>query len=109
MEHLVLSEPYLLSHFDNDGEMMTIKETITALVPEESISMRYESDFMNMDYTLKMTSVDGKTKINSSTITEGNGLFSKSIMVLIGGSIKAQEETNLANLKKTIERNVENY
>ena len=96
-------------HFDNDGQMMTIRETITDLVPEQSISMTYTSDFMNMDYTLKMTADNGKTRINSSTTTEGNGLISKSMMVLIAGSIKAQEETNLANLKKTIESNVKEY
>ena len=96
-------------HFDNDGQMMTIRETITGLVPEESISMTYTSDFMNMDYTLNMTADNGKTKINTSTTTEGNGLISKSMMVLIAGSIKAQEETNLANLKKTIESNMMEY
>ena len=96
-------------HFDNDGQMMTIRETITDLVPEQSISMTYTSDFMNMDYTLNMTADNGKTRINSSTTTEGNGLISKSMMVLIAGSIKAQEETNLANLKKTIESNVKEY
>ena len=64
---------------------------------------------MNMDYTLNMTAHNGKTKINTSTTTEGNGLISKSMMVLIAGSIKAQEEINLANLKKTIESNVKEY
>ena len=96
-------------HFDNDGEIMTIRETITELIPEESISMTYTSDFMDMDYTLNMTSDNGQTKISTSTIAEGNGMFSKSIMALIGGSIEAQEETNLANLKKTIESNSKEY
>ena len=96
-------------YFDNDGQMMSIKETITDIVPEKSISMTYESDFMNMDYTLNMTSANGKTKINTSTTTEGTGIISKSMMVLIAGSIEAQEETNLANLKKTIEGNTKQY
>ncbi len=96
-------------YFVNDGEMMTIRETITDLAPNESISMSYANDFMNMDYTLVMTSANGKTKINTSTTAEGNGLFSKSIIVLMGGSIKAQEETNLSNLKTTIESNTKNY
>ena len=96
-------------HFDNDGQMMTIRETITDLVPEKSISMTYTSDFMNMDYTLNMADENGKTKIYTSTTTEGNGMISKSMMVLIAGSIEAQEETNLANLKETIERNIKDY
>ena len=56
-------------YFDNDGQNMIIKETITDIKPNESISMSYESDFMNMDYKLRVTSVDGKTKINSITTT----------------------------------------
>ena len=88
---------------------MVIRETITDLQANESISMSYVSDFMNMDYTLAMTSMDGKTKINTSTTAKGNGMFSKSIMVLFGGSVKAQEETNLSNLKKVIEGNTKDY
>ncbi len=96
-------------YFDNNGQQVIIRETITDIVPNTSISMTYESDFMNMEYTLSMTDIDGKTKINSSTTTVGNGMFSKSLMALMGGSIKAQEETNLANLKKTIEENTKDY
>ena len=96
-------------YFDSEGQKMTIRETITDIVPNESISMSFESDFMDMDYTLTMTSVNGKTKISSSSLATGNGLFSKSIMALMGGSIKEQEENNLSNLKKTIENNTKNY
>ena len=96
-------------YFDNNGEVVAIRETITDIVENESISMTYENDFMEMDYTLKMKAVDGKTQINSSTTAVGNGMFAKSLMVLMGGSIEDQEETNLANLKKTIEKNTKNY
>ena len=96
-------------HFVSDGQEMIIRETITDLVPNESISMSYTSDFMTMDYTLAMRPVDGKTKINTSTTARGNGMLSKSLMVLIGGSIEGQEETNLSNLKKTIETNTKDY
>ena len=96
-------------YFVTDGQEMTIRETITDIVPNESISMSYESDFMNMDYKMDMASVNGNTKISSSTTAVGNGMISKSMMALIGSSIKAQEETNLANLKKTIEQNTKNY
>jgi len=96
-------------YFDESGQEMSIRETITSIVPNESISMTYESDFMDMDYKMTMTSVDGKTKINSSTTAEGNGLISKSFMALMGGSIKGQEETNLINLKETIEQNTKDY
>ena len=88
---------------------MVIKETITSIKQNESIEMLFESDFMNMNYKLKMTSINGKTKISSNTNAKGNGMLSKSIMALIGSSLKTQEETNLINLKKTIEANTKNY
>ena len=96
-------------YFDTDGQEMKIQETITDIQAHESISMTYTSDFMNMDYKMKMDSINGSTKISSWTTTVGNGMFSKSIMALMGGSIKAQEETNLINLKKTIEQNKKKY
>ena len=95
--------------FDNQGEIMKIKEKITDIIPYESISMTYESDFMNMDYKMTMTSDNGNTKIMSNTVTKGNGIFSRSLMALMGGSIKDQEEMNLSNLKKTIENNTKEY
>jgi hypothetical protein len=96
-------------YFNTDGQDMTIRETITEIIPDQSISMTFESDFMDMDYTLTMSSVDGKTKINSSTTAAGNGMFSRSLMALMGNSFKEQEETNLARLKQTIESNTQNY
>ena len=96
-------------YFDNDGQQMSIRETITEIVPDESISMTFEDDFMNMDYKMSLISINGKTRINSTTTAVGNGMISKSIMALIGGSIKAQEEANLINLKKTIEQNKKKY
>ncbi len=96
-------------YFDSEGQEMTIRETITKIVPDESISMVFTTEFMNMDYTIAMKPVDGKTKISSSTAAKGNGLVSKSIMALMSGSLKKQEETNLNNLKKTIEENSKTY
>lgn len=96
-------------YFTTDGQEMTIRETITDIVPDQSISMVFTSDFMDMEYKLTMNSVDGKTKISSSTTCEGNGMVSKSLIVLMGNSIKTQEETNLTNLKKTIEKNSKDY
>ncbi len=92
-------------YFVNDGQEMVIRETITAIVPNQSMSMLFTSDFMDMNYTLTMSSIDGKTKISSNTSATGNGMVSRSLIVLMGSAIKAQEESNLSNLKKTIEKN----
>lgn len=96
-------------YFDNNGQEASIQETITDIVPNESISMTYESDFMDMNYKMTMSDINGKTKISTNTTTAGNGIISKSIIAFIGNSIKAQEEENLDRLKETIERNTKNY
>ena len=96
-------------YFITDGEEMVIRETITKIVPNETIEMTFTSDFMDMDYKLSMAPMDGKTKITSKTTTVGNGILAKSMMALAGSSIKAQEETNLENLKKAIEHNTKDY
>ncbi len=96
-------------YFDTDGKTMSIQETITDIVPNESISMLYTSDFMDMDYKMVMTAINDQTKISSSTAARGNGLISRSVMAVIGNSFKSQEESNLTNLKKTIEQNTKDY
>lgn len=98
-----------LVYFDNEGQQMSIQETITNIVPDESISMVFEDDFMDMDYKMSLTSIDGKTKINSNTTVVGNSMFSKSILVFIRGSLKAQEDANLIKLKQAIEQNTNDY
>lgn len=96
-------------YFVTDGQEMTIRETITEIVPNESVSMLFTSDFMDMDYKLTMESIDGKTKIISNTNCKGNGMVSKSLIALMGNTMETQEETNLSNLKKTIEENSKDY
>lgn len=100
-----VSDVYFL---DNDQEFV-IRETITEIVPNESISMTYISDYSHMDYTLQMAEVDGKTKISTNTSVKGKGMFYKSFMVIMSSSIKGQETTNLTNLKRIIEENTKNY
>lgn len=68
-----------------------------------------ETDFMNIEYSVKMTAIGEKTKVSSSTTVKGNGIFAKSLMVFMSGSLKKQEETNLAKLKNTIEANTKKY
>lgn len=95
--------------FINNGKEMVVKRTITAIKLFESIESLNETDFMNMEYNVRMTAIGEKTKIKSSTTVKGNGIFSKSLMVFMSGFLKKQENTNLANLKNTIESNTKKY
>jgi hypothetical protein len=96
-------------YFTANGKEMVVKRTITAIKLFESMESLSETDFMIMEFSVKMTAVGEKTKISSSTTVKGNGIFAKSLMVFIGGSLKKQEEMNLAKLKNTIEENTKEY
>jgi len=96
-------------YFDNAGQEMAIRETITEIVPNESISMLYESDLMDMDYKLIMIPEGSQTRLSSQTLVRGNGMIFKSIMALSKSSFLEQEELNMSLLKKTIEENTTDY
>lgn len=96
-------------HFVENGKNTVIRETITEIVPEKSISMTFENDFMDMDYTMTIAPENGNSKINSYTTVEGNGIFAKPMTTIFAGSFKNQEQTNLSKLKSTIENNTKNY
>lgn len=95
--------------FINNGKEMVVKRTITAIKLFESIESFNETDFMNMEYNVRMTAIGEKTKISSNTTVKGNGIFYKSLMVFMSGFLKKQENTNLTNLKNTIESNSKEY
>lgn len=96
-------------YFDDNGKEMIMKETITAIKPNEHIAMTFTMDFMNMDYEMQLTEEDGKTRILSKSETVGNSFMAKSILSFMKGSMKKQEDTNLNNLKTVIDNNTKNY
>lgn len=93
-----------------NGQESEIVETINAISPNESISMDFVmEDVMNMDYKVDFQRKDGKTQIKSSTTTEGIGIFMRSMLSFMKGSMLSQENENMGNLKKLIEANTSNY
>ena len=94
---------------ENDQESI-ILETIKEIRPEESISMDFVMEgAMSMDYKVEFSEKDGKTHIKSSTITEGEGMFMRSMVSFLTGTMKSQEDVNMDNLKKLINENTTNY
>lgn len=96
-------------YVDEGGQEMVMKETITKLTPNELMAMTFTMDFMDMEYEMHMKEEGGKTTITSKSTTTGNGIFAKSMLSFMGGSMKAQEDNNLSNLKKLIEENTTVY
>lgn len=101
----VVSKVYV----EENGEEMMMEETITAVKPNEHMAMTFTMDFMDMDYEMLFKEKDGKTTISSKSTTMGNGIFAKSLISFMSGSMKEQEDKNLNNLKKIIEENTKNY
>ena len=91
-------------YFIEDGQEMVIEETITKVIPNEEMAMTFTMDFMNMDYEIFFNEDNGQTKILSNSITEGNGLFAKSILSFMTGMMRSQEDENLTRLKAVIEK-----
>lgn len=90
-------------YVNENGEEMVMQETITAKTPNAHMAMTFTMDFMNMDYDMKLVEKEGKTHITTTSTTIGNGMFSKSILSFMSGTMSQQEDENLNRLKKVIE------
>jgi len=96
--------------FEQNGQQSKVVETIKEIKNEEYITMDFEmKDVMDMYYEMHMAEQNGKTNIRSKTIATGQGIFMRSMMSLMGSSMKKQEDVNMANLKKLINENVTQY
>lgn len=96
-------------YVEENGEEMVMQETITALEPNQRMTMTFTMDFMNMDYEIAIEEKDGMTTIRTKSLVTGNGLMNKSIVSFFPAMMKEQEEKNLSNLKQLIEGNTINY
>ncbi|MCK8523446.1 SRPBCC family protein [Aquimarina sp. D1M17] len=96
-------------YVEDQGQEMVMEEIITKIKPEELMAMTFTMDFMNMDYEISMEEKDGKTSIKSKSTTVGNGIFAKSMISFMKGSMKDQEDENLNKLKLIVEENTKNY
>ena len=66
-------------------------------------------EVMTMDYQVDFTEKNGKTHIKSSTVTKGIGIFMRSMLSFMKGTMQDQEDENMNNLKALIEGNTTNY
>jgi uncharacterized protein YndB with AHSA1/START domain len=96
-------------YVDNNGEEMMMQETITKYDVPNIIAMTFTMDFMDMDYEMTLKEKNGKVEISSHSKTTGNGPIAKSIVAMMPSMMKAQEDTNMNNLKKVINENTKNY
>ncbi len=93
-------------YFDEKGEQVMIKETVTEIVPNEKLAMDFSMDFMDMEYEMTTTNTSTGTQITTQSKVTGNGFFARCLVALMKGSMSGQEDDNLANLKKVIEEDL---
>ncbi len=96
-------------YFDNNGQEAVIEETVTSVTDYEELGMKFHMDFMDMDYVMLFDEKDGKTTLTSRTTAKGNGMIAKSMVALMKGGMKKQEDTNLASLRDVINSNTKDY
>ncbi len=96
--------------FEENGEESIMVETIKALRPNEHIAMDFViEDVMEMDYQMDSSTKNGKTHIKSSTTVRGLGMVMRSMVSFMEGTMQAQEDENMNNLKALIEANTTDY
>lgn len=101
-----VSKVYVLEN----GEESVMEETITSFKFNNHIGMVFTMDFMDMNYEMNFESLAAnKTKVSSSSIVKGNGLFSKSLIAFMSSAMENQEDENLGNLKRLVESNSTKY
>ncbi len=96
-------------HIENNGTVTIIKETITEQTPNKVMAMDFSMDPMDMSYRMTFEENGGTTKIKSSTTTKGNGMFMRSMVSIMKGGMKSQEDINMGKLKKLINENTDVY
>jgi uncharacterized protein YndB with AHSA1/START domain len=96
--------------FNDNGQESIVMETIKEIRPNEYMSMDFEMEgVMNMDYNINFSEKNGKTIVKSSTIAEGEGFIMRSLVSFMKGTMQAQEDENMNNLKSLIDGNTTNY
>lgn len=96
--------------FSENGQESIIVETLKEIRPNEYVAMDFEMEgAMDMAYEIMFSEESGKAKIKSKTKVIGKNIFMKSMFSLMKGTMVAQENENLKNLKKVIEENTTDY
>lgn len=86
-----------------DGEMMEMRERITAVKPFHSVSYELSNDVLTSDYTFVFEG-EGTTLIRAHYKVTGNNIVWKSILFLFKGAISSSSQEQLNLLKKVIEQ-----
>ncbi|MEY8848558.1 hypothetical protein AB9K26_07070 [Psychroserpens sp. XS_ASV72] len=89
-------------YINSDGNHQIIRQVITEITPNKSISILSESKFKNVEYQLSAVEHNDTTYLTSKITYKGNNLFTKSYIALTGSSLVEKEELNFRNFLNSV-------
>ena len=95
-----------------DQPPVEIIETLLSINEFEQIKFNYDNEYMNMDYTITHSEVEGTTIVKTESKVMAKSLIMRSmftIMETFGGVFYAQEKKNMVALKRVIDENTTDY
>lgn len=96
--------------FNDNGQESLITETITAISPNEYVTMDFVMEgVMDMNYRMDFSESGGSTTVKSSTTVKGIGILMQSMIPFMKGTMQEQEDENMNNLKVVINNNTTDY
>ncbi|CAL2094373.1 SRPBCC family protein [Tenacibaculum sp. 190524A05c] len=90
---------------DPKGQEITLREKIMAFVPNEKVTLFFNTDvmFKKDDYTFNFN--NGVTTITNNSICRGNSYLFSCVLPYFKSKIKEQDQEHLNNFKSFIEKN----
>lgn len=99
--------------FNEDGNLVDMKQTLTKVVPNERFEMTLASEgMMSTDMVVTFEEKDANTTIlNSHSVAQGEGMFMRSMFALMGmaGAFDKSDAEIYGKFKKLVEENTDNY
>lgn len=90
--------------FDMEGEQVDIIEEVTKVSKNELFAFTLESDPLTSEVEIQFIPVDSTvTRIQASTLSEGNGMLWKPIITLSGSVMQQQSQLSYDKLKQLVE------
>lgn len=112
-EKNTVGSKYRVTVIPRDGEAEFImNETIESFVPNDHISLNFDSEMMQFDQTTRFVDKGRQTVISTESKVTGKTFITRclfSSMETIAGMFQSKEVENIENLKNVINQNIDQY
>ena len=90
--------------YDEHGRELVMTETVTAFEQDKLFAFTLEDEFANFQIEIRFEENNGQTTITQTDRGEGNSLSAKSMIALMGGSIRKHQLEMYTRLKELVEK-----